>query len=105
MPRRARGVPRQTPCRQRRALATFTEAITMSSWMTGTGDAGGGDIHYLRTGGSGPPLILLHGLIGNRACWSPVARCLEADFDVVMPDARRHGKSSTPLHGYRYDDH
>jgi pimeloyl-ACP methyl ester carboxylesterase len=34
-----------------------------------------------------------------------VARFLEDEFDVVMPDARGHGKSSAPLHGYRYDDH
>jgi pimeloyl-ACP methyl ester carboxylesterase len=27
------------------------------------------------------------------------------DFDVIMPDARGHGRSSTPLHGYRYHDH
>jgi len=77
----------------------------MSNWTTGTCDAGGTTIHYLRTGGAKPPLVLLHGLTGNGACWAPVARLLEADFDVVMPDARGHGKSSTPLHGYRYDDH
>jgi N-formylmaleamate deformylase len=34
-----------------------------------------------------------------------LARSLEGEFDVVMPDARGHGKSSAPLHGYRYDDH
>jgi N-formylmaleamate deformylase len=50
-------------------------------------------------------LVLLHGLIGSGACWTPVARLLEADFDVVMPDARGHGRSGTPLHGYGYDDH
>lgn len=77
----------------------------MSNWMTGTCDAGGANIHYLRTGAARPPLVLLHGLTGNGACWSPLARSLEADFDVVMPDARGHGKSSAPLHGYRYDDH
>src|SRR5215471_7726222 len=77
----------------------------MPSWMTGVCEAGGADIHYLRTGGAGPPLVLLHGLTGNGACWSPLARSLEDDFDVVMPDARGHGKSSAPLHGYRYDDH
>jgi pimeloyl-ACP methyl ester carboxylesterase len=33
-----------------------------------------------------------------------LARTLEGEFDVVMPDARGHGKSSSP-HGYRYDDH
>jgi N-formylmaleamate deformylase len=75
------------------------------SWTTGICDANGIDVHYLRTGGSKPPLVLLHGLLGNGACWSPVARALEDEYDVVMPDARGHGKSSTPLHGYRYDDH
>ena len=65
----------------------------------------GVNLHYSRTGGGKPPLVLLHGLIGNGACWTPVARLLEADFDVVMPDARGHGGSSAPLHGYRYADH
>jgi len=77
----------------------------MSSWARGTCNADGVNLHYLRTGGSKPPLILLHGLMGNGACWTPIARSLEADFDVVMPDARGHGGSSAPLHGYRYDDH
>lgn len=77
----------------------------MTNWMSGVCRANGIDIHYLRTGGSRPPLVLLHGLTGNGACWSPLARALESDYDVVMPDARGHGGSSTPLHGYRYDDH
>jgi pimeloyl-ACP methyl ester carboxylesterase len=34
-----------------------------------------------------------------------LARALENEYDVVMPDARGHGDSSTPLHGYRYEDH
>ncbi len=50
-------------------------------------------------------MVLLHGLTGNGACWSPLARSLEGEFDVVMPDARGHGKSDAPLHGYRYADH
>ena len=75
------------------------------SWTTGVCEANGIDLHYLRTGGAKPPLILLHGLMGNGACWTPVARALEDEYDVVMPDARGHGRSSTPLHGYRYDDH
>ena len=81
------------------------EAISMTSWMTGVYEAGDAHIHYLRTGGARPPLVLLHGLTGNGACWSPLARSLEDEFDVVMPDARGHGKSSAPLHGYRYGDH
>jgi N-formylmaleamate deformylase len=30
---------------------------------------------------------------------------LEGEYDVIMPDARGHGKSSAPDHGYRYEDH
>jgi pimeloyl-ACP methyl ester carboxylesterase len=73
--------------------------------MSGVCKTNGIDIHYLRTGGSKPPVVLLHGLMGSGACWSPLARALEGEFDVVMPDARGHGGSSTPLNGYRYEDY
>jgi N-formylmaleamate deformylase len=62
-------------------------------------------IHYERTGGANPPIVLLHGLTGSGATWAPIARALERDYDVVMPDARGHGESSAPTHGYTYDDH
>ena len=77
----------------------------MTNWTTGVCEANGINIHYRRTGGDKPPLVLLHGLTGNGACWTPLARSLEGEYDVVMPDARGHGDSSTPLHGYRYEDH
>ena len=35
----------------------------------------------------------------------PLARALEPEYDVVMPDARGHGNSSTPPDGYRYEDY
>ena len=75
-----------------------------TGWTTGTCEANGIDVHYLRTGGDKPPVILLHGLMLNGACWIPLARALEEDYDVVMPDARGHGNSGTPDHGYCYDD-
>ena len=77
----------------------------MTGWSTAICETNGVYIHYLRTGGGKPPLVLLHGLTGNGACWTPLARALESEYDVVMPDARGHGSSSTPLHGYRYEDH
>ena len=73
--------------------------------MGGVCESNGISIHYLRTGGCKPPLVPLHGLTGNGACWIPSARALEGEYDVVMPDARGHGGSSAPLHGYRYRDH
>ena len=84
---------------------TECKSISMPDWMTGIWEVNGIDIHYLRTGGSKPPLVLLHGLTGNGACWSPLARALEGEYDVVMPDARGHGNSSAPLDGYRYEDY
>ncbi len=76
----------------------------MAEWSTGTCESNGINIHYPRTGGCKPPLILLHGLTANGACWTVLAHTLEEDYDVIMPDARGHGKSSVPKHGYRYVD-
>ena len=35
----------------------------MAGWTTGTCEANGIDVHYLRTGGDKPPVLLLHGLM------------------------------------------
>lgn len=77
----------------------------MRDWSAANCETNGIYIHYTRTGRNKPPLILLHGLIANGACWTLVARDLEAEYDVIMPDARGHGESSVPEHGYRYPDH
>jgi N-formylmaleamate deformylase len=77
----------------------------MTTWMRGVCKTNGVDIQYLRTGGYKPAVVLLQGLTGSGACWIPLARALEGEYDLVMPDARGHGNSSTPLNGYRYEDH
>lgn len=76
--------------------------LAIPRWTTGTCLTNGISTHYRRTGGNKPPLVLLHGLIGSGACWLPLARELEADYDVIMPDARGHGSSSAPDKGYSY---
>jgi pimeloyl-ACP methyl ester carboxylesterase len=76
----------------------------MTTRIDGVCEANGIRIHYVRTGGTKPSVVLLHGLTGSGACWAPLARALEHEFDVVMPDARGHGASSAPARGYRYDD-
>lgn len=76
----------------------------MTDWITGTCEANGINVHYLRTGGDKPSVVLLHGLMLSGACWTPLARALEKDYDVIMPDARGHGNSSAPEHGYSYND-
>lgn len=77
----------------------------MTNWSTAICETNRIVMHYTRTGGNKPPLILLHGLIANGACWTPVAHALAEEYDVIMPDARGHGKSSAPDDGYRYEDH
>lgn len=76
----------------------------MTHWSTAICEVNGIKIHYTRTGGNKSPLILLHGLTANGACWTALAHAIEADYDVIMPDARGHGKSSAPEQGYRYED-
>ena len=77
----------------------------MTKWSSNTCDTNGIKLHYTRTGGNHPAVILLHGLIGNGACWTALAHSIENEYDVIMPDARGHGKSSIPIDGYRYEDH
>jgi pimeloyl-ACP methyl ester carboxylesterase len=71
----------------------------MTTWSSEVCETNGISIHYLRTGGAKPPVVLLHGLRGSGARWTPLARALEGEFDVVMPDSRGHGDSSAPPHG------
>lgn len=60
--------------------------------------------HYVRTGGNKPPVVLLHGLVADGMCWKNIAQALADRFDVIMPDARGHGKSSAPNCGYNYEN-
>jgi esterase len=43
--------------------------------------------------GSGPPVVILHGLFGAGRNWTQVAEALAADYGVYLPDARNHGAS------------
>jgi N-formylmaleamate deformylase len=51
-------------------------------------------VHYYRTGGDKPPIVLSHGAGDDGSCWSMTAEGLSEDYDVIMPDARGHGLSS-----------
>jgi haloacetate dehalogenase len=55
----------------------------------------GAEIH-VRVGGSGPPLLALHGYPQTHACWHKIAPQLAAEFTLVMMDLRGYGQSSTP---------
>lgn len=51
---------------------------------------------FARTGGAGPPLLLLHGYPQTHACWHKVASELARHFTLVVADLRGYGRSSAP---------
>jgi len=51
------------------------------------------------TGGSGPPLLLLHGYPQTHVTWHKVAPMLAGQFSVVVPDLRGYGDSDKPPGG------
>src|SRR5437899_12400196 len=75
----------------------------MPDWSSADVETNGIRMHYYRTGGDKHPLVLAHGATDSGLCWTPVARALEADYDVIMPDARGHGLSDAPESGYDHE--
>ena len=58
-------------------------------------DVGGVELR-VRHGGTGPPLVLLHGHPRTHTTWHRVAARLADAFNVVCPDLRGYGQSSKP---------
>jgi haloacetate dehalogenase len=58
-----------------------------------------GAVIRLRHGGSGPPLLLLHGNPENHVAWHKIASRLAKNYHVVLPDLRGYGDSSLPEPG------
>ncbi len=52
-----------------------------------------------RTGGSGPVLLLVHGMAGSSETWKRVLPALTQRFTVVAPDLIGHGESGKPRRG------
>lgn len=56
---------------------------------------------FFRKYGQGTPLIILHGLYGASDNWVSIAKALEKDFELYLPDLRNHGRSPHSLeHSY-----
>lgn len=55
---------------------------------------------FVRFGGTGPAVLLIHGYAENSDSWSPLAQDLMKDHTVVVPDLRGIGRSSKPGSGY-----
>ena len=53
-------------------------------------------IHYWRTGGNKPVIVMAHGSSDNGLCWTNFAKEFTDDYDVIMFDARGHGLTDPP---------
>jgi pimeloyl-ACP methyl ester carboxylesterase len=67
----------------------------MSKWTDGYVNSNGIKIHYYRTGGNKPQVIFNHGAGDDGLCWTHIVKELEQDYDVILTDARGHGKSDS----------
>ncbi len=55
---------------------------------------------FVRVGGQGPAVILLHGFGDTGDMWAPLAAVLTKDHTVIVPDLRGMGLSAHPDSGY-----
>lgn len=76
----------------------------IAGFETGTATLEGIEIAYAK-GGSGPPVLLLHGFPQTHAMWHVVAPVLARHFTVIASDLRGYGASSKPrgkgMHSFR----
>ncbi len=77
----------------------------MTEWFEGDVIANGVRLHYHRTGGTKPPLVIATGVTDIGIGYSRIARALEHDYDVIMYDKRGHGYSEKPETGYTFQVH
>src|ERR1043166_2431657 len=54
----------------------------------------------LRVAGSGPAILLIHGIGDNSTTWATVQSKLAQRFTVIAPDLLGHGKSDKPRADY-----
>ncbi|MCK2216935.1 alpha/beta hydrolase [Actinomadura sp. ATCC 31491] len=62
------------------------------------------DLFWLDTGGSGPPLVLLHGGFLDHRMWAGQVPFFAGRYRVIVPDARGHGRSANATGPYRLAD-
>jgi haloacetate dehalogenase len=97
--RAAMRAPAQLPQEQEQARAQTDERRMFKDFEAQTFRlAKGIQIHGV-VGGSGPPVLLLHGFPQTHVCWHKLAPHLASRFTVVATDLRGYGASSKPEGG------
>src|SRR5258705_1474222 len=84
-------------------LAVASSALAVepfpASFKTQTIKTNGTEL-YVRVGGEGPAVVLLHGFGDTGDMWAPLAIVLAKDHTVIVPDLRGMGMSDHPDTGY-----
>ncbi|HWA94421.1 MAG TPA: alpha/beta fold hydrolase [Terracidiphilus sp.] len=82
------------------AVCCLAQPSLPSSFQAKTIHVGDGVDIFVRYGGTGPAVLLIHGYAENSDSWAPLARDLMKDHTVIVPDLRGIGRSSKPAGGY-----
>src|SRR5439155_19747001 len=81
--------------------AELTEGPPFETWEM---ELHGHRVMY-RMAGSGPPVVLIHGMVNSSRHWEAVARQLASGYTVIAPDLIGHGDSATPRGDYSLGAH
>src|SRR5437764_12142845 len=79
---------------------SFSQPSLPSSFQAKTIHSPAGADIFVRWGGTGPVVLLIHGYAENSDSWAPLAADLMKDHTVVVPDIRGIGRSSKPDGAY-----
>src|SRR3954468_18898917 len=76
-------------------------AVSFDAWEI---ELHGHQVVY-RIAGSGPPVVLIHGMVNSSRHWQAVAARLADRYTVIAPDLVGHGDSATPRGDYSLGAH
>lgn len=82
------------------AVCSMAQPSLPSSFQSKTVHVSDGVDIFVRFGGTGAPVLLIHGYAENSDSWAPLAQDLMKDHTVIVPDLRGIGRSSKPAGGY-----
>ena len=85
-------MPRETASRRTRAKAAIDVSVKSHTVH--------GHRRAYRMGGSGPAILLLHGIGDSSEGWVPLMPALARRFTVIAPDLLGHGQSAKPRADY-----